>query len=134
MADRSSDGTSSADETLATEKGMAPQTVPPTTDAEAGAGAGAGANPWHPDAFPDGGAEAWLTVLGSFCAMFVSFGWIGAIGAFQEHYQLNQLKDYSPSQVSWIPSVQACFMFLGGSWVGRFQDYYGPTWLLPVGT
>jgi hypothetical protein len=29
-----------------------------------------------PRAFPDGGWEAWSVVLGSFCALFVSFGWI----------------------------------------------------------
>jgi hypothetical protein len=122
MSRHSSEGTS-AKGTPQLDPEKPPQTGPPE-----------GMNPWHPSAFPDGGAKAWLTVLGSFCAMFVSFGWIGAIGAFQEHYQLNQLKDYTPSQVSWIPSVEACFMFLGGSWVGRCQDYYGPTWLLPIGT
>lgn len=25
---------------------------------------------------PDGGAKAWSTVLGAFCGLFVSFGWI----------------------------------------------------------
>jgi hypothetical protein len=25
---------------------------------------------------PDGGAQAWLAVLGAFCGLFVSFGWI----------------------------------------------------------
>lgn len=25
---------------------------------------------------PDGGIEAWTTVLGAFCGLFVSFGWI----------------------------------------------------------
>lgn len=29
-----------------------------------------------PSSFPDGGFEAWGTVLGGFCALFVSFGWI----------------------------------------------------------
>lgn len=29
-----------------------------------------------PRAFPDGGLEAWLVVLGVFCSLFVSFGWI----------------------------------------------------------
>jgi hypothetical protein len=28
----------------------------------------------HPSSFPDGGLEAWLCVLGAFCALFVSFG------------------------------------------------------------
>jgi len=35
------------------------------------------ANPWmDPASFPDGGAQAWLTVLGASCCMFVSWGWI----------------------------------------------------------
>lgn len=29
-----------------------------------------------PSSFPDGGLEAWLVVLGAFCSLFVSFGWI----------------------------------------------------------
>lgn len=29
-----------------------------------------------PSSFPDGGREAWLVVLGAFCSLFVSFGWI----------------------------------------------------------
>jgi hypothetical protein len=30
----------------------------------------------HPDSYPDGGAQAWMAVLGAFCCLFVSFGWI----------------------------------------------------------
>lgn len=33
-----------------------------------------------PSQFPDGGTKAWLTVLGGFCCLFVSFGWINSIG------------------------------------------------------
>jgi hypothetical protein len=29
-----------------------------------------------PEGPPDGGLRAWLTVVGAFCGMFVSFGWI----------------------------------------------------------
>ena len=103
-------------------------------DEESAQTAGRALNPWDPSQFPDGGVEAWLVVLGCFCCLFVSFGWIGVIGVFQEYYQLHQLKDYSPSKVAWIPALTACFMFLGGSWVGRIQDNYGPRYLLLVGT
>jgi hypothetical protein len=27
---------------------------------------------------PDGGAEAWLVVLGAWCSLFCSFGWINS--------------------------------------------------------
>ena len=45
-------------------------------------------NPWmDPSQFPDGGAKAWLTVAGAAACLFVSFGWINAIGVFQAYYQ-----------------------------------------------
>jgi hypothetical protein len=33
------------------------------------------------------------------------------IGTFQEYYQINLLKQYSPSEISWIPSLQIFVMF-----------------------
>ncbi|KAL8738911.1 MAG: hypothetical protein Q9181_000363 [Wetmoreana brouardii] len=56
-----------------------------------------------PSSFPDGGLQAWLAVSGAFCC----------IGIFQTYYQQNQLRDYSPSTVAWIPSLTTFFMFAG---------------------
>jgi len=40
-------------------------------------------NPWtDPSSFPDGGTQAWLTVLGGFCCLFNSWGWINCIGTY----------------------------------------------------
>jgi hypothetical protein len=33
-----------------------------------------------PADFPDGGTWAWLSVLGLFCSMFVTFGWLQSVG------------------------------------------------------
>lgn len=33
-------------------------------------------DPPGPGPPPDGGFEAWMTVVGAFCGLFVSFGWI----------------------------------------------------------
>lgn len=30
----------------------------------------------NPDDYPDGGFEAWMVVVGGFCAIFCGFGWI----------------------------------------------------------
>jgi hypothetical protein len=73
---------------------------------------------------PNGGLQAWLVVLGGFCIVFASFGWINCayipvaaacvrtgndnltgIGVFQDYYQSHQLSSYSPSTVAWIPST-----------------------------
>lgn len=35
---------------------------------------------------PDGGLQAWLVVLGSFCCLFCSFGWINCMSFFFIHF------------------------------------------------
>lgn len=42
--------------------------------AEAGPTAPAPSTLMDPSSYPDGGLQAWLCVLGAFCALFVSFG------------------------------------------------------------
>ena len=88
----------------------------------------------NPVDFPDGGAKAWLVILGGWCCLFVSFGWITSIGVFQDYYQKHQLRDYSPSTVAWIPALQAFMMFLGAPFYGKIFDNYGPRHLLFFGT
>ncbi|KAF1832297.1 monocarboxylate permease-like protein [Decorospora gaudefroyi] len=75
---------------------------------------------------PDGGLQAWLAVLGGFCTVFASFGWINCIGVFQDYYQNNQLTTYSPSAVAWIPSTESFMMFFWGPVAGLLADNYGP--------
>lgn len=70
----------------------------------------AGAVP-NPADFPDGGLQAWLVVLGGFCTIFASFGWINCIGIFQDYYETHQLSSYSSSTVAWIPSTESFMMF-----------------------
>jgi hypothetical protein len=55
---------------------------------------------------PDGGFKAWSVVLGAWCCLFASFGWVNCIGIFQNHYQNNELREYTPSTVAWITSVE----------------------------
>jgi MFS family permease len=57
-----------------------------------------------------------------------------AIGIFQTVYETTILKEYSPSTVAWIVSLETFFMFLGGPVMGLLFDNYGPRWLLLVGT
>ncbi|KAJ5522438.1 hypothetical protein N7527_006553 [Penicillium freii] len=83
---------------------------------------------------PDGGAQAWLVVLGAFCGLFVSFGWINCIGVFQEYYQSHQLSEFSTSTVTWITSLETFMMFLCGPIFGTMFDSYGPRWILLLGT
>lgn len=95
------------------------------------------AKSWGADA-PDGGATAWLVVLGCWCTSFCTFGWLNSmrmppipvqsqariykvprhandktppgVGVFQEYYQTELLSGYSASTIAWIPSLQIFFM------------------------
>ncbi|KAL8832799.1 MAG: hypothetical protein Q9170_004744 [Blastenia crenularia] len=87
-----------------------------------------------PSQFPDGGQEAWLVTLGCWCVFFVSWGPINTIGIFQEYYQQEVLKDYSPSAIEWISSTKLFVMYAGGIIVGWLFDSYGPRWLLLIGS
>jgi MFS family permease len=84
--------------------------------------------------FPDGGVRAWLVVLGGWCTLFASFGWIMCMGVFQDWYEHHILREYSANTISWIPSMQICLMFLLAPIFGKIFDSYGPRCLLYVGS
>ncbi|KAJ5777674.1 MFS transporter asaE [Penicillium odoratum] len=92
------------------------------------------AGPPGPGPPPDGGLQAWLTVLGGFCGLFVSFGWINCIGVFQTYYETHQLSGMSPSTVAWITSLETFVMFFAGPVFGSLFDNFGPRWILLGGT
>ncbi|KIW10009.1 hypothetical protein PV08_11785 [Exophiala spinifera] len=92
-------------------------------------------NPWaDPSSFPDGGTEAWLTVLGGFCCLFNSWGWINCVGVFTSYYLEHPLSQYSASTVAWIPAVETFFMLAAGPVAGYIFDNYGPRYLLVIGS
>ncbi|KAJ5125307.1 MFS transporter asaE [Penicillium atrosanguineum] len=115
------------------EKGQPPnkatETYDTTLDSEK-----ANAVPPRPGPPPDGGPKAWLVVLGGFCGLFVSFGWINCIGVFQTYYESHQLQNMSTSTVTWITSLETFVMFFAGPIFGTLFDSYGPRWILLGGT
>lgn len=68
-----------------------------------------------PSDFPDGGLRAWLVVLGGFCSLFCTFGLVNCVGVFQAYYLRGPLSGYTPSEVSWITSMQVWTMTFGGA-------------------
>ncbi|KAJ5937938.1 monocarboxylate transporter [Penicillium verhagenii] len=88
---------------------------------------------WTNDA-PDGGATAWLVVLGAWCALFCTFGWINSVGTFQDYYETSLLSQYSSSTIAWIPSLEIFFMFAMGPIVGQLYDRFGPRYVILGGS
>lgn len=70
--------------------------------------------------FPDGGAQAWLVVVGGWFALFCTFGLVNCIGVFEHYYVNGPLSAYDSSTVSWIPSVQVFVMIFCGTIVCGF--------------
>ncbi|KAF8633772.1 hypothetical protein AX15_001278 [Amanita polypyramis BW_CC] len=83
---------------------------------------------------PEGGFRANITVLGSFIALFCTFGQINAFGTYQSWYSTHQLKHMSPSAVSWIGTLQLWVFFFLGGFIGPLFDAYGPFSLMACGT
>lgn len=73
--DAKSDTATSASLPFSTKDQAHGQTLPPSEKPDQEAAAPPPAAP-GPGAFPDGGLRAWLVVLGGFCTIFASFGWI----------------------------------------------------------
>ncbi|GAP84537.2 putative MFS general substrate transporter [Rosellinia necatrix] len=84
--------------------------------------------------FPDGGLSAWLVVLGAWACFFSSYGFVTSIGVFQDYYEVHFLHDYTPSEISWILSIQAFFVSATAPFAGAFFDRNGPHLLVGVGS
>ncbi|CAM6120748.1 unnamed protein product [Calypogeia fissa] len=84
--------------------------------------------------YPEGGVQAWLVVLGTWCAIFAALGTANSFGSFQSYFITHQLSKFSPGSVGWIFSMYAFLAFAGGIFVGPIFDKYGPKWLILVGS
>ncbi|KAI3540353.1 hypothetical protein CSPX01_08265 [Colletotrichum filicis] len=93
-----------------------------------GDGESSPAEPEH-EVYPEGGTQAWLAVAGSFLVYFASFGVVNSFGFFQTFYQQEYLKNYSPTAISFIGTLQITLMYLSGAVAGALFDLYGPKWL-----
>lgn len=71
---------------------------------------------------PDGGWEAWLVVFGAMVSMVHTWGLVNSFGVFQTYYETKLLVDSSPSDISWIGSVQAALLLMGGLFAGPLSD------------
>ncbi|KAF8702195.1 hypothetical protein AX14_014482 [Amanita brunnescens Koide BX004] len=72
--------------------------------------------------FPEGGLQAWLTVVGAVLVQFCCFGYINSFGVYQDFYVRKYLTNYSPSAIGWIGGVQLFLTFFLGVFAGSAFD------------
>lgn len=71
------------------------------------------------DEYPEGGLEAWVVVLGAWCAMVPPMGLINSINIFQAWFSENQLRGMPESDIGWIVSTFAFLVTALGAQVGE---------------
>ena len=71
---------------------------------------------------PNGGFRAWMQVVGVFFIFLNSWGIVNTFGTYQTYYELDLLKTSSPSNISWIGSIQATLLLFVGSLAGPIYD------------
>ena len=84
--------------------------------------------------YPEGGAKAWLVVLGSFSGLMASFGLVNTVGTLQAYLSTHQLASYDPSTIGWIFSTYLAISFFCGVQIGPVFDAKGPRWLVAAGS
>ncbi|RMD44202.1 hypothetical protein DV735_g896, partial [Chaetothyriales sp. CBS 134920] len=75
-----------------------------------------------PEPSVDGGARAWLQIVGSFLVFSNLWGFIFAFGSFQSYYEITYFPDESSSAISWIGTVASFLLILIGVISGPLFD------------
>ena len=76
--------------------------------------------PYGEDDYPEGGLEAWLVVLGAWCAMVPTTGMINTFGVLQAWVAQHELANYSETSVGWIFSIHAFIVYFAGAQAGSY--------------
>ncbi|KAJ7785268.1 major facilitator superfamily domain-containing protein [Mycena maculata] len=81
---------------------------------------------------PDGGLDAWLTILGASLVAFATFGTVNGYGAFNDYYADTYLSDYSATLVSMIGALQLFLLYIFAGLSGAMFDSLGPRYMIPA--
>ncbi|KAL4949706.1 major facilitator superfamily domain-containing protein [Aspergillus filifer] len=84
--------------------------------------------------YPEGGIQAWLVVLGAWCAMIPSMGLLNSLGTLHAWTSSHQLQEYSESSVGWIFGAYGFFLYVAGAQAGPIFDCYGPLYVVVPGS
>lgn len=84
--------------------------------------------------YPEGGLQAWLVVVGAWCAMIPSMGLLNTLGTLHSWTSEHQLMDYSDSSIGWIFGAYGFFLYVAGAQAGPIFDCYGPLYVVVPGS
>ncbi|KAJ6530944.1 major facilitator superfamily domain-containing protein [Mycena vulgaris] len=81
---------------------------------------------------PDGGLDAWLSILGASLVALATFGTVNGYGAFNDYYETTYLSDYSATLISMIGAIQVFILYIFAGLSGALFDAFGPRYMIPA--
>ncbi|KAK1572994.1 major facilitator superfamily transporter [Colletotrichum navitas] len=72
--------------------------------------------------YPGGGRDAWLVVVGAWCAMFSCMGLLNTLAVLQAWIAGHELHGLPESTIGWVFSTYAFFLYFCGAQVGPLFD------------
>ncbi|KZT05139.1 MFS general substrate transporter [Laetiporus sulphureus 93-53] len=69
---------------------------------------------------PDGGFQAWMSIVGGWLVSFCTFGFASSFGVFEDYYVQHSTE--TSSNISWIGSLMLFFLFTMGLPAGKLFD------------
>ncbi|EFQ36220.1 major facilitator superfamily transporter [Colletotrichum graminicola M1.001] len=79
------------------------------------------------ETYPEGGRDAWLVVVGAWCAMFSCMGLLNTLAVLQAWITEHELHGLPESTIGWVFSTYAFFLYFCGAQVGPLFDAYKQT-------
>lgn len=88
----------------------------------------------NPHDFPDGGKDAYITLLGSCIGLIIDFGIANSLGAIESYVTSHQLESVDDTSVSWVFTLHLGVMYFGGVFFGELFDKVGARKMLIAAT
>ncbi|ONH69918.1 putative transporter MCH4 [Cyberlindnera fabianii] len=86
------------------------------------------------DQYPEGGARAYISTLGSFLGLIPTYGVPNSVGAIEAYISTHQLSGFSASTVAWIFSIYSFFSFASAIFSGALFDSAGARKPMMIGS
>ena len=84
--------------------------------------------------YPDGGREAWMVVIGAWCAMTPSMGLLNTLAVLEAWMTEHDLHDVPKTTAAWIFSSYTFFLYFCGAQVGPVFDGHDIRYLIVPGS
>lgn len=73
------------------------------------------------ECYPEGGTQAWLVVLGAWCAMVPAMGLLNTLAILHAWVSEHELRGMPESSTAWIFSIYSFLLYFCGAVIGMYE-------------